>query len=71
MTTPPAPVDNDVMVGSVVSTEHTVEMPGVDVVTRSRALRAPWWAIVLVVHLEVGHEVVSALLAALLPATAG
>ena len=62
MTTPPAPVDNDVMVGSVVSTEHTVDMAGVDVVTRSRALRAPTWAIVLVVQLVAVDDLLSAVM---------
>jgi hypothetical protein len=47
MTPPPSPVDNNVMVGSVVESRHTVDMPGIDVVTRSKALRAPRWALVL------------------------
>lgn len=47
MTTTTVPVDNTVMVGSVASSEHTVDMAGVDVVTRSRALRAPRWVIAL------------------------
>lgn len=51
MTTTPVPVDSTVMVGSVVSAEQTVDMDGIDVVTRSRALRAPRWAIVLAVLL--------------------
>jgi hypothetical protein len=58
-------VDNSVMVGSVVSAEQTVDMPGIDVVTRSRALRAPWWAIVLVVQLGGLDDVVGRLLALL------
>jgi hypothetical protein len=65
MTTPPPLVDNSVMVGSVVSAEQTVDMPGIDVVTRSRALRAPWWAIVLVVQLGGLDDVVGRLLALL------
>jgi len=46
MTPPPSLVDNNVMVGSVVESTHTVDMAGIDVVTRSRALRAPRWAVV-------------------------
>jgi hypothetical protein len=45
MTHSSVPVDNSVMVGSVVESTHTVNMPGVDVVTRSQALRAPRWAV--------------------------
>jgi len=39
-----------VMVGSVASATQDVTLPGVHTVTRSRALHAPWWVIVLVVH---------------------
>jgi hypothetical protein len=37
--------EQGVMVGSLHESTHTVDMAGVDVVTRSRALRAPPWAI--------------------------
>lgn len=52
------PVDNSRMVGSVASTEHVVDMAGIDVVTRTRALRAPAWAIVLAVQLLAGDGII-------------
>lgn len=45
MTPPLVPVDKSVMVGSVHQSTQHVDMPGIATVTRSRALRAPRWAI--------------------------
>lgn len=60
MSTAPSSPDGTLMVGSVVESTHTVDMPGIDVVTRSRALRAPWWVVVLVVECARLPEAISA-----------
>jgi hypothetical protein len=54
MTPPHVPVDNSIMVGSVAQSEQHVTLPGIDTVTRSKALRAPCWALVIGVQLLAG-----------------
>jgi hypothetical protein len=51
MSPPPSLVDNSTLMGSVHESDQEIHLNGVVTHTRSRALRAPWWAIVCLVQL--------------------
>lgn len=42
---PPA----EIVLGTLNTTETSVELPGLDTVTHSRRLRAPWWIVLAIV----------------------
>jgi hypothetical protein len=56
-----------IMVGSVASSTQHVTMPGIDTTTRSKALRAPCWVLVLVVQLVASGGYWGGILDALIP----
>ena len=66
MSPPPSPVDNSTRVGSVHASDQDVELAGVVTHTRSRAVRAPWWAVLVLVQLAGGNEALVRLLEAIL-----
>jgi hypothetical protein len=51
MTPPTSPVDKTLMVGSVSASEQEITLPGVVTHTRSKAVRAPCWVLVVTVVL--------------------
>lgn len=48
---PAAELEKTEVLGVLSESTHTVDMPGIDVVTRSRALRVPCWVIVAAIAL--------------------